>query len=180
MNSRKDFIKGLCFILPLVEIRNTPSVQFHNFPEIVVGLSAVDRVEHKPGAQSPSIAGDECARPWYMHPNQEDNLIVFEGRRVVDLYNKEHSKVETFEVFKDKLLHDGEVIHEGPHIFGWPTDVFHRVMSPDGSLSMNFARHFDGFDIESNFNIYDLNEETGEFKTLRSGHLDQPKVEIGE
>ncbi|MBT4384939.1 hypothetical protein HOD30_04290 [Candidatus Peregrinibacteria bacterium] len=180
MNTRNDIIAGLCFVIPLAEIRSTPSVQFHNIPGIVEGLSAVDRVEHQAGAQSPSIAEDDCARPWYMHPNQEDNLIVFEGKRVVDLYNIAHAKVETFEVYKNKLLHNGEIIHEGAHIFGWPTDVFHRVQSPDGSLSMNFARHFDGFDIKSNFNIYDLDEASGEYRVLRAGHLDQPKVEIGE
>lgn len=169
----------MCFVIPLAELRNTPNVQFHNLPEVVEGLSAVDRVQHQPGAQSPSVAGHE-GRPWYMHPDQEDNLIVFAGKRVVDLYEKKHGQKETFEVYADKLVHNGQVIHEGPHIFGWYTHVFHRVVSPEGSLSMNFAKHFGGFDIESNFNIYSLNEETGDYEVLREGHLDQPKIEVGE
>ena len=181
MSSKRDIINKMCFYIPLTELRNTPSVQFHSLPEVIEGLSAVDRVEHQAGAQSPSIAGVELAdRPWYMHPDQEDNLIVFRGKRVVDLYNEDHGEMETFEVHSDKLIHNGQVIHEGPHIFGWYTHVFHRVQSPEGSLSMNFAKHTEGFDIESNFNIYSLDLETGHYEVLRAGKLDQPMIDMGE
>lgn len=45
---------------------------------------------------------------------------------------------------------------------------------------MNFARHFDGFDISTNFNIYDLNTGTGEYSVIRLGASDQPVQDIGE
>lgn len=38
---------------------------------------------------------------------------------------------------------------------------------------MNFAVHYEGFDIKTNFNIYDLDTETGKFEIIRAGHLDQ-------
>lgn len=178
MSHLTTVIDGLCFIRPLPPLRSTPNVEFNVVP-VLDQLSAIDRVRHMPGAYSPSVAGSDL-RPWYMHPDQEDNLLVCEGKRVVELYSKAHGRVETFEVTPNRLmqckpnLSECRVIYEGPHIFGWPKDVFHRVYSPEGSFSINFARHYPGFDIATNFNIYELNTETGEHQVLREGHLDQP------
>ncbi len=179
MSQRRDVIPGMCFVIPLDNIRNTPSVHFDSVPYVLNGLSAIDRVEHQPGAQSPSVK-DFDGRPWYMHPFQEDNLMVFDGLRIVDLYTTDHGKLEQFEVRPSELKHNGEVIHDGPCIFGWFQNVFHRVESPEGSMSVNFARHFEGFDINTNFNIYSLNLESGEYDVLREGKLDQPVVQMGE
>jgi hypothetical protein len=165
---------GLCFVRPLPPLRTTPSVEFNAVP-MIEGLSAIDRVKHFPGAFSPSVAGSED-RPWYMHPDQEDNLLVCHGLRIVELYSAEHGKMERFEVTPNELRHEGKVVYSGLHIFGWPVDVFHRVHSPEGSVSLNFARHFVNFDIKTNFNIYDLDVETGAYQVRRAGHLDQPAV----
>lgn len=170
----------MCFVIPLDNLRNTPSVQFDSVPYVLHGLSAIDRVEHQPGAESPSVKGYEGERPWYMHPDQEDNLMVFDGLRLVELYTLDHKKMESFEVKPTQLKHNGKLIHEGPHIFGWFQNVFHRVQSPEGSLSVNFARHFEGFDIDTNFNIYSLDIQTGTYEVLRKGSLDQPIVQQGE
>jgi hypothetical protein len=179
--SRRDYIAGMCFILPLEELRNTPSVQFHALPEILLKeIDAVDFVNHKPGAKSPMVKGWEGDRPWYMHPDQEDNLAVLHGKRIVELYTVAHGKVETFEVTPTQIKHGDMVIHDGPAILGWGVDVFHRIHSPEGSASINFARHFVAFDLLTNFNIYSLNPETGEYSVLREGHLDQPTVQLGE
>ncbi|MDY0143097.1 MAG: hypothetical protein RBR97_14505 [Bacteroidales bacterium] len=43
----------------------------------------------------------------------------------------------------------------------------------EGSASINLATHHDMFDIKTNFNIYDLNTETREYKLLREGFKDQ-------
>ncbi len=167
-----DIVPGLCFVRPLPPLRSTPSVEFNVVP-LLDGLSAIDRVKHAPGAYSPSIAGSPD-RPWYMHPDQEDNLLVCDGLRVVELYSVEHGKIERFEVTPNELRRDGEVLYSGLHIFGWPVSVFHRVHSPQGSVSLNFARHFAEFDLKTNFNIYDLDLETGTYTVRRAGHLDQP------
>ncbi|OCC15159.1 hypothetical protein DBT_1279 [Dissulfuribacter thermophilus] len=38
---------------------------------------------------------------------------------------------------------------------------------------MNLAIHYPGIDPKTNFNIYDLNTETGEFTVIREGFRDQ-------
>ena len=178
MSNLLTVLEGMCFIRPLPPLRSTPNVEFNVIP-LIEGLASIDRVRHQPGAYSPSIVNTE-ERPWYMHPDQEDNLLVCEGKRIVELYTKEHGVIETFEVTPTRLmqckpnLSECRVIYEGPHIFGWPTNVFHRVYSPEGSMSVNFARHFPSFDLSTNFNIYHLNTETGEYSVVREGHLDQP------
>ena len=56
----------------------------------------------------------------------------------------------------------------------WPTRVFHRITSGEqGSISLNFAVRNPSFDIDTNFNIYDLDTATGRFKVLRLGRADQ-------
>ncbi len=173
--SKKEVIAGMAFIVPLNVLRQTPKVDFHLVPKELVGdIASIDRVKHLPDARSPQAPGSGVDLPWYMHPNQEDNLLVMEGLREVELYTVDHGKMEKFEVEPEIVRHNGEVIFEGPAIFGWPINVFHRIHSPQGSASLNFARHFDGFDIKTNFNIYDLDEEIGEYKVIRQGHLDQP------
>lgn len=175
---KQEIIPGMCYIIPFPVLRQTPKVEFHSIPEIDGGLSAITRVHHEAGAYSPKVEGMEGeheSRPWYFHPHQEDNLIVFEGTRLVDLYTTKHGKIEHFEVTSDKLIHNGKTIYEGPHIFGWHTNVFHRVESPNGSISENLATRKKGFDIKTNFNIYCLNPEKGESYIMREGHLDQPK-----
>jgi hypothetical protein len=176
MSSKTDYISGMCFFIPLKKLRETPSVEFDLIPGVIDGLSSIDRVRHQQGAISPSAPGTGVERPWYMHPNQEDNLIVLSGIRKVELYTKEHGKVEQFEVTPDYVKHGDKYVYEGRCIFGWPTNVFHRINSPleGGSISINFAKHSDGFDIRTNFNIYDLDEATAEYRVIREGHKDQP------
>ena len=168
---------GLYRILPLRVLRRTPGVYFDavdpsHFPHI----DAIDRVIHEGGAISPGPVG-EVARPWYMHPWQDDNLIVLHGVRYVDIYTKKHGKMESFEVRPDLVKHGDTVIHNGPAMLVWPRGVFHRIRSDEqtGSASINFAVHYPGFDIDTNFSIYDLNTETGEFTIIREGKADQPQ-----
>ncbi len=174
---KKTFlIKDMVFIIPLRLLRKTPNVEFYNVPErIITNLSAIDKVTHKKGAVSPSIKGKTDLRPWYMHQNQEDNLLVHEGKRIVELYEKKHGKIEKFEVTSHTIKHNGKLLYKGPAILGWPRNVFHRIKSPQGSISTNYAKHYKGFDIHTNFNIYSLDEKTGKCEVLREGHKDQPK-----
>ncbi len=176
-----DIIPGVAFMISLNELRQTPRVFFHELPnELIKEVAAVDRVEHGTGAYSPVAANMPEMRAWYMHPHQEDNLLVLEGARHIGLYTVKHGKVEHFEATPQYIKHGGKIVAEGPTILGWGTHVFHRVQSPNGSVSMNFARHFDGFNIDDNFNIYELNEKTGAYEVLREGHLDQPMRDVGE
>ncbi|MBN1345870.1 MAG: hypothetical protein JXQ73_24485 [Phycisphaerae bacterium] len=163
-------------IVALDVLRRTPGVSFDNIPpSMFPRIDALDRVIHDGGACSPGKVGD-VDRPWYMHPHQDDNLVVLHGIRYVDIYTPAHGKMESFVVRPQRIEKDGEVLVDGPAVLVWPCGVFHRVRSCEvsGSASINFAVHYDGFDIRTNFSVYDLNTETGQYHVIREGHLDQP------
>jgi len=161
-------------ILKMSVFRKTPGVTFDLVPlSLIPHIDAVDRVLHASEALSPGSVGD-VERPWYMHTHQADNLVVLQGVRFVELYSMQTRELEKFEVGPDYIKKDGELIFEGGCMLTWPTNVFHRIISgPQGSASINFASHREGIDMRTNFNIYDLDQETGKFKVVRYGHEDQ-------
>jgi len=167
-------VPGLYKIIPLKLFRKTPGVSFDVLPkEIVPKVDAVDRVIHSKGALSPGPVGG-VALPWYMHPLQDDNLMVLQGIRQVEIYTPTHGKIETFVVTYDAIQQNGVTIYDGAALLVWPRGVFHRIKSgEDGSASVNLATHYEGIDMRTNFNIYDLDTETGKFRVIREGHLDQ-------
>ena len=166
---------GLYKIIPLKVFRRTEGVSFDSIPvEAIPRIDAIDRVIHKSKAVSPGPVGD-ITRPWYMHPHQDDNLVVLNGTRLVDIYTKEHGRIESFEVSADRITMNGELVYDGPAMLVWPRRVFHRVESlEEGSSAINFAVHHEGIDMRTNFSIYDLDLETGSFKVIREGFKDQP------
>jgi hypothetical protein len=168
-------VEGLYKIIEFIEFRQTRDVSFATVPmQAVARVDAIDRVYHGPGAYSPGvIEGGE--RPWYMHPGQADNLLVMQGIRFVELYTPEHGVVECFDVYPDQIVKNDQVVCPGPALMCWPAGVFHRIIScpEDGSLSLNFACHNSNFNWKTNFNVYGLNTETGEFQVIREGWKDQ-------
>lgn len=167
-------IESLYSIIPLTPFRKTEGVLFDLVPaDLIPRISSIDRVLHADGAVSPGPVGG-VDRPWYMHPAQDDNLIVLHGARHVDIYTPAHGKIESFVVTPDKVLYEDEIIFEGGAMLVWPRNVFHRIVSgKGGSASLNFAVHYDGWDAKTNFNIYDLDSASGEYRTLREGFKDQ-------
>ncbi|MGV1099678.1 hypothetical protein ACUUL3_09770 [Thiovibrio sp. JS02] len=166
-------VPGFYRIIPLKPLRRTPGVFFDNVPmEALPRINAIDRVIHEKSAVSPGPIG-MTARPWYMHPHQDDNLIVLFGTRQVDIFLAGHG-LQRFTVTPGRILQEGEVLFDGPAMLVWPRYVFHRIVSgPEGSASLNFAVHHEGLDMRSNFNIYDLDVETGKYSVLREGFRDQ-------
>ena len=175
MDSTKVFreVDGFYRIIPLQPLRRTPGVLFDNVPlEFLPRIDAIDRVLHQGGAVSPGPVG-AVERPWYMHPHQDDNLVVLFGRREVDIYRQEHGRV-SFTVTPEQILQNGKVLFDGPAMLVWPRYVFHRIVSgPEGSASLNFAGHYPGLDMRTNFSIYSLDEESGRFEVIREGFRDQ-------
>lgn len=161
-------------IIALTPFRKTKGVHFDIFPmEFLPRVDGIDRVLHESDALSPGSVG-EVERPWYLHQHQEDNLIVLHGVRTVDIFTLEHRRVENFVVEPNKVYKNGKLVYDGPAILVWPCNVFHRIRSGQaGSASLNFAVRHPGFDIKTNFSVYDLNTDTGEYKVIRAGHLDQ-------
>lgn len=164
-------IKWLFYIIPLTKLRHTNRVDFKAIP-FFEDFNWIDIVEHDPGAMSPWKVDWEWNH-WYMHPYQEDNLLTFQWNRFVELYTKEHWKIEKFEISNDRIKWNWEIVYEWQAILWWDTWVFHRNYSPEGSVSINLAYRKDGFDIDTEFNIYDLNTDTWDYSIARVGKLDQ-------
>lgn len=167
-------VPGFYQVIKLQQFRKTEGVSFDILPmELLPRIDGVDRVIHTYNAVSPGPVGD-VERPWYMHTDQDDYLMVLHGTRYVDIYNPDYGKVESFTVSPDSVIKDGEVIYDGPVMLIWPSGVFHRIRSGEsGSASLNFAVRHKNFDVKTNFSIYDLNTETGEYKVIREGYRDQ-------
>jgi len=175
-NRSKDIVKkeeGLFHIIPLKRLRHTNKVDF-DVMSFFEEFNWIDIVTHQEWARSPwSVWNKENL--WYMHKAQEDNLITLSGNRYVELYDMKNKKVERFEISHELIKHNWEIIHEGPAILGWPVWVFHRNYSPKGSVSMNFAVRTEGFNLDTEFNIYDLKIESWEYEVTRIWKEDQPK-----
>lgn len=167
-------VDGFYSVIPLQVLRRTPGVLFDNVPLAALPrIDAIDRVLHTGGAISPGPV-DKVARPWYMHPHQDDNLIVLHGARQVDIYLPDQG-LTNFTVTPERILQDGKVLLDEPAMLVWPRYVFHRIVSgPEGSASLNFAVHYPGLDPKSNFSIYDLDPATGDYRVIREGFRDQP------
>lgn len=161
-------------ILQMPVFRKTEGVTFDNIPlEEVQPISAIDRVIHANNAFSPGPT-EGVDRPWYMHPHQADNLVVLQGVRFVELFSMKTHVLSKFEVGPDYVKQDGELVISGGCMLTWPTHVFHRIITgEEGSASINFANHEENINMETNFNIYDLDLENGKFSVLRRGALDQ-------
>jgi len=168
-------VEGAYRVLRLSRLRQTPGVSFDVLvPRLVPQVDAIDRVFHESGAISPGPVGD-VLRPWYMHPDQDDHLMVLAGKRYVDLYSGILGRMISFEVEPDRVTREGERICDTACMLVWDRGVFHRIRSdPEtGSRSVNLATHHAGFDIDTNFNIYDLDVSTGAYRVLREGSEDQ-------
>lgn len=161
-------------VIPLKVFRKTEGVVFDlvnmdHLPKI----DGIDRVIHDENALSPGSIG-EVQRPWYMHPHQEDNLLVLYGTRHVDLYTPEHGKIENFEISPHKIKRNGELIYDGGVVLSTSVNVFHRIRTgPEGSASLNFAVRHSKFDMKTNFNIYKLDTNTDQYEVIRKGFKDQ-------
>jgi len=167
-------VPGFYKVVALQPFRKTEGVSFDILPKsLVMKIDAVDRVIHRSSAVSPGPVGD-VKEPWYMHPHQDDNLIVLQGVRHVEIYSKKHDRIESFVVTPERIEQNGKLLYDGPGLLVWPRGVFHRIKSGEnGSASINLATHYEGIDMRTNFNIYDLDTKTGKFKVIREGHLDQ-------
>ncbi|MEI7885100.1 MAG: hypothetical protein WCI30_07085 [Clostridia bacterium] len=167
-------VVGLYKIIKLDLLRATEGVVFDKLPlEYIPQISAIDRVLHEHHAISPGAVGD-VLQPWYLHHYQEDHLLVLHGERTIELYTKEQGKITSLRLTPNEIYLEGELVCTGGTMLTWPRGVFHRITSgKEGSASLNIARHYEGFDIRTNFDIYQLDPETGDNRIIRAGYKDQ-------
>lgn len=168
-------------LIPLRTLRNTARVKFHEIvPSDIPKIHGVDRVIHEPYATSPGPV-DDCPnpvqRPWYMHSGQDDNLLVLQGERFVDIFCPVQKLLASFIVTPDKIYKNNKLYHDAPAMIVWPSGIFHRIVSgKDGSISVNFSTRTKDFDFSNNFNVYDLDVTTGNHRLIRDGADDQPDL----
>ncbi len=166
--------KNMFKVIPLKVFRKTEGVVFDLVNmDYLSNVDGIDRVIHAENALSPGSIG-EVKRPWYMHPHQEDNLLVLFGTRHVDLYTPEHGKIEKFEISPHSIKRNGELIYDGGAILSTSVKVFHRIRTgQEGSASINFAVRHPEIDMKTNFNIYKLVTKNNDYKVIRKGFKDQ-------
>jgi hypothetical protein len=168
-------MSNLYRLIPLRILRRTYGVSFDEIvPSDIPRIHGIDRVIHLANSISPGPI-DDVKRPWYMHTNQDDNLLVLQGTRYIDIYNPKDKQGASFIITPDKVYKNEKLYYNGPAMVVWPAGIFHRIISgSEGSISVNFASRNYGFNLKDNFNIYDLNKDTGEYKLLKQGIDDQP------
>jgi hypothetical protein len=132
-------------LLPYEKFRDTPKVRF--FDITIANSNARDLVFHDGPATSPH---DSPAGYWqfYLHPNQEDNLLALSGGRTFYLVN--FSWDCPFHMVR---------LEAGGHILRLPPGTFHRSVSdPDGSLVLNQAVRTAAATVASEFRVYNTGE----------------------
>ncbi|MGI0494596.1 redox protein [Alkalinema pantanalense CENA528] len=128
-------------LLPYHRFRDTPSVSF--FDITISGSNARDLVIHEGPAISPNNT-DEGYWQFYMHPNQEDNLMALSGGRTFYLVNFSW----------DYPFHMVRLEAKGA-ILRIPPGTFHRSVSdPNGSIVLNQAVRLAETTVEKEFRVY--------------------------
>ena len=168
-------------LIPLRVLRRTSGVMFDEIvPSDIPKIHGIDRVIHSANSISPGPVEDSVPpvqRPWYMHPGQDDNLMVLQGTRYVDIYNPTSSEKASFIITPEKVYKNEKLYYDGPAMVVWPAGIFHRIITgEEGSISVNFSTRKKNFDLKDNFNVYDLCVNSGEYRLLRDGYEDQPDL----
>lgn len=143
-------------LLSFHRFRDTPSVQFF---DITVGDSnARDLVFHDGPAVSPNNS-PKGGWQFYLHPNQEDNLLAVSGGRTFYLVN-----------FAWQYPFHEVRLDANRHILRLPPGTFHRSVSdPKGSLVLNQAVRTQRATVESEFRVYNSLEIPRLHRLLTSG-----------
>lgn len=128
-------------LIPYHKFRDTPKVRF--FDITIANSNARDLVFHDGPATSPNNT-PEGYWQFYLHPNQEDNLLALSGGRTFYLVN--FTWEQPFHIVR--LAADGDILRI-------PPGTFHRSVSdPDGSLVLNQAVRQAEATIASEFRVY--------------------------
>ena len=175
-------MSNLYRLIPLRMLRRTTGVKFDEMvPSDIPKIHGIDKVVHGPNSLSPGPMDDltpPIKRPWYMHTGQDDNLMVLQGTRYIDIYCPNRREKASFIVTPEQIYKNDKLYYDGPAMVVWPAGIFHRIISgEEGSISINFATRTKKFSLDDNFNIYNLNTYTGEYNVIKDGSDDQPEFD---
>lgn len=142
--------------------RDTPKVRF--FDVTIPTSNARDLVYHEGPAISPHNTADDFWQ-FYLHPNQEDNLLALSGGRTFYLVNFQWEK--PFHIVR---------LEAGKEILRIPPGTFHRSISDaDGSVVLNQAVRAAETTIQKEFRVYN-SKEIPKLYDVTSSHAPPPKV----
>ena len=132
-------------LIPYQKFRDTPSVRF--FDITIADSNARDLVFHEGAAVSPNNSSEGCWQ-FYLHPNQQDNLLALSGGRTFYLVN--FSWDNPFHIVR--LEANGDILRI-------PPGTFHRSVSDSaGSLVLNQAVRTARATVASEFRVYNSGE----------------------
>ena len=132
-------------LIPYQKFRDTPSVRF--FDITIAQSNARDLVFHDGAAVSPNNSSQGYWQ-FYLHPNQEDNLLALSGGRTFYLINFAWK----CPFHKVRLEANGDILRI-------PPGTFHRSVSdPAGSLVLNQAVRTAKATLEGEFRVYNSGE----------------------
>ena len=101
-------MSNLYRLIPLRILRRTYGVSFDEIvPSDIPRIHGIDRVIHLANSISPGPIED-VKRPWYMHTNQDDNLLVLQGTRYIDIYNPKTKENASFIITPEKVYKNEE------------------------------------------------------------------------
>jgi hypothetical protein len=132
-------------LIPYKKFRDTPSVRF--FDITIASSNARDLVIHEGPAISPNnFKPSDNTEFWqfYLHPNQEDNLLALSGGRTFYLVNFSWA----YPYHMVRLEANGDILRI-------PPGTFHRSVSdPSGSIVLNQAVRSARATVEREFRVY--------------------------
>ena len=96
-------------LIPLRMLRRTPGVKFDEMvPSDIPKIDGIDKVVHGPNSLSPGPMEDNdgipIKRPWYMHSGQDDNLMVLQGTRYIDIFCLKRKEKASFIITPDQVF----------------------------------------------------------------------------
>lgn len=175
---------GFWEVVPLELYRQRQGTDFCKVPleQFRGTVNGMDHILSASCARSPGNVDGK--QGWYMHANQQDNVLVLTGVRTTTLRRtvvrddgkrcaEGMDKQEVFQMTPTEVRRNGVVVHQGPAILRIECNVLHRVESgTDGSSALNCAVRTKRFDIDHEYDIYDC-DEYGVITVVRQGKDDQ-------
>ena len=144
-------VPNLYRIIPLHVLRKTPGVSFDLVPTDVLPrmtastASCMTATPFRPGRLATSIAPGICTLA------KTTIFVILHGVRFIEIYIREHSRIESFEATPHQIRQDGQIVYDGPAMLVWPRRMLHRIRSDAnvGSSSVKKTVAYEDFDVRT-------------------------------
>lgn len=76
---------------------------------------------------------------FYQNRYEQNNLLMMQGMRTIELYCPDTSNTEFLEITPDNIYKNGKLYYGSPAILSWNGQLFHKTTSgAKGAISINF------------------------------------------